>query len=524
MKNHLRFLFFSLFVFALTTSSFAQWVAQTSGTTATLRGVRAVSDNVAWAVGASGVVLKTVNGGTSWRVCTPTLTTATNYGIDAFDTTTAWVTGTVGGSADVTIWKTTDGGATWVSQYNNPNGFGDALRFFNMNEGVYYGDPDPFPSTNWELLTTTNGGTNWVRLPQANFPPADSAAQEWGSANSMDIVGNTVWFNSYYGGTTSNPVKVYKSTNKGMNWTSHPIPFPSGGNYGVLAFSSGNNGAIGSVNGDLGLTSDGGATWTFTTMTGSAFRGMCNGVGQNLFITVGNSGACYVSKNFGAWTALPTGSTQTLRSVDATANVAWTVGNSGTILKLTGSPLPVEFTSFSATVIDRDVNLNWTTATELNNQGFEIQRKTLDGEYVTVAFVEGHGTTQQAQSYAYSDKNVEFGKYTYRLKQVDFGGRYYFSDEIEVDARIPSKFALNQNYPNPFNPTTTINYEVAKDSRVTIKVYDVIGNEVATLVNEIKPAGTYDVVFDASNLGNGVYFYKLQAGNFTAVKKLILLK
>lgn len=451
-----------------------------------MSGVRAVSDNLAWAVGTSGVVLKTVNGGNTWRVCTPTLTTATNYGIDAFDSTTAWVTGTVGGSADVSIWKTTDGGATWVTQYNNPNGFGDALRFFNSSEGVYYGDPDPFPSSNWELMTTTNGGTNWVRLPQAYFPPADSAAQEWGSANSMDIVGNGVWFNSYYGATSSNPVNIYRSTNKGQNRTSHPIPFPSGGNYGVLAFSSVTNGAIGSVNGDPGFTTDAEATWTFTTMSGSQFRGMTTGGGQNLFIAVGSSGISYFSKNFGAWTALTTGTTQTLRSVDATPNVAWAVGNSGTILKLSGNPLPVEFTSFTANVVDRNVNLNWTTASELNNFGFEIQRKFTNSEYVTVAFVEGYGTTQEAQSYAFVDKNVDFGKYYYRLKQVDFGGVFYFSDEIEVDARIPNKFGLNQNYPNPFNPTTTINYEVAKEARVTLKVYDVIGNEVATFFNEVK--------------------------------------
>lgn len=502
---------------------FSQWVAQTSGTTATLRGIRAVSDNVVWACGTSGVVLKTVNGGTTWRVLTPTLATATNYTIESFDTTTAWVTGTVGGSADVSIWKTTDGGATWVSQYNNPAGFGNGVRFFNANDGVYYGDPDPWPSSNWEILTTSNGGTNWNRVPRTNFPPADSTNEELGSANSFDVFGNNVWFNSYYNTSPTIPVNVYKSTNKGLNWTSSPIPFPSGENYACLAISSGVNGAIGSLNGDLGLTNNGGTTWTFSTIAGGAFRGMTNVPGSNIFITVGNSGSCYYSDNFGPWISMTTGSTATLRCIDATANYAWAAGNSGTMLRLSGYPVPVELTSFTATIVDRNVQLNWSTATEVNNRGFEVQRKSSTGDFVPVAFIEGHGTTQQPQSYSYTDK-VEAGKYSYRLKQIDFNGANAYSEIVEVDARIPAKFGLSQNYPNPFNPSTTINYDVAKETNVSLKVYDAIGNEVATLVNETKAPGTYDVIFDASNLSNGVYFYKIQAGNFTSTKKLILMK
>lgn len=523
-KSFLKTLLLLIVILFSTTEIFSQWVAQTSGTTATLRSIRAVNDNIVWACGASGVVLKTTNGGTNWSVLTPTLATATNYSIDAIDANTAWVTGTVGGAADVSIWKTTDGGVTWVSQYNNPAGFGDGVRFFNANDGVYYGDPDPWPSGNWEILVTSNGGTNWNRVPQANFPPADSINEEFGCANSFDIFGDNVWFNTYYNVSTTNPAHIYRSTNKGLNWTSYPLPSPSGSNYGILAFSSANNGAVGTVNGDLGITTDGGATWTFTTISGSAFRGMTNIPGFNSFITVGNSGACYYSENLGPWTSLPTGVTTTLRCIDATSNYAWAAGNSGTILKLSGYPVPVELTSFTASIVDKNVTLNWTTATEVNNYGFEVQRKAIAGDFVTIAFVEGHGTTQQPQVYTYTDKNVENGKYSYRLKQVDYNGIFSYSNAVEVDARIPSKFGLSQNYPNPFNPSTTISYEVAKETNVSLKVYDAIGNEVATLVNETKAPGTYEVIFDASNLTNGVYFYKIQAGNFTATKKLILMK
>jgi hypothetical protein len=186
--------------------------------------------------------------------------------------------------------------------------------------------------------------------------------------------------------------------------------------------------------------------------------------------------------------------------------------------------VPVELTSFTASASGNAVNLNWSTATEINNRGFEIQRKSSTGNFLSIAFVEGKGTTQETQKYFYSDRIIESGKYSYRLKQVDFNGAYSYSNIVEVDARIPNKFGLNQNYPNPFNPTTTISYEIAKETNVVLKVYDAIGDLISTLINEMKPAGTYEIVFDASNFSNGVYFYQLQAGDFTAVKKLILMK
>jgi photosystem II stability/assembly factor-like uncharacterized protein len=504
---------------------FSQWVAQTSGTTVRIRNIKAVNDNVVWACGGSGVVLKTTNGGTTWRALTPTLATATNYTVDAFDTTTAWVTGTVGGTADVSIWKTTDGGTTWVSQYNNPTGFGDAVRFFDANNGVYFGDPDPWPSGNWELLTTSNSGTNWNRVPRTNFPPADSVNEEYGAACAIEIFGNTVWFGAY-SAVAGTPNRIYKSTNKGLNWTVsgyNPISGTSGSHF--MAFSSATNGVDLSLSGSRAVTTDGGATWTVTPGSPQAYRFVTNIPGFNSFIGVGSAGLAIYSNDAGStWTTMTSGTTVDLYTVDATANAAWAAGNSGTILRLYGAPVPVELTSFAASVSDRNVTLNWATATEINNRGFEVQRKSSTGDFVSVAFIDGRGTIQQPQSYTYIDKNVEFGKYTYRLKQVDFNGLFSYSDPIEVDARIPAKFGLNQNYPNPFNPTTTISYEIAKETVVSLKVYDVIGNEIATLVNETKAPGTYDVIFDASKLSNGVYLYKIHAGNFTATKKLILIK
>ncbi len=190
--------------------------------------------------------------------------------------------------------------------------------------------------------------------------------------------------------------------------------------------------------------------------------------------------------------------------------------------------IPVELTSFTATAIGNDVQLNWSTATEKNNQGFEIQRSN-GGEYQVVGFISGNGTTVQPQQYSFVDKNVNAGKFTYRLKQIDFNGQFEYSPEIEVDVIGVREFSLAQNYPNPFNPTTTLSFNLAVDSKVSLKIFDVLGQEIMTLMNETKTAGTHNVTFDASKLNSGVYFYRIDAfgvdgQKFTDVKKMILNK
>jgi Secretion system C-terminal sorting domain len=202
--------------------------------------------------------------------------------------------------------------------------------------------------------------------------------------------------------------------------------------------------------------------------------------------------------------------------------------------------LPVELTSFSASVNDGNVNLNWETATEVNNFGFEILRFTskdgrsepdLSGEesFEKIGFVEGHGNSNSSKQYFYSDNAVVSGKSYYRLKQIDNDGTFEYSDVVEVELGMPGEFSLSQNYPNPFNPSTKIKYEIPGQARndnmlVTLKVYDVLGNEVATLVNEEKTAGTYEVDFDASQFTSGVYIYRLQTGEFRQTRKMILMR
>jgi hypothetical protein len=191
-------------------------------------------------------------------------------------------------------------------------------------------------------------------------------------------------------------------------------------------------------------------------------------------------------------------------------------------IQFTSNVIPVELTSFSASVVGEGIKLDWSTATETNNRGFEIQRGTNNRDLTTIGFVKGIGTTTEKQNYSYTDTDEQLGAVYYRLKQIDFSGSYEFSKVVEV-TRVVS-YALSQNYPNPFNPTTTITYSIPQNSVVTLKVYDVLGSEVAELVNGQVEAGIHKVNFNAYDLNSGIYFYTIKAGNFSETKKLMLVK
>jgi len=196
------------------------------------------------------------------------------------------------------------------------------------------------------------------------------------------------------------------------------------------------------------------------------------------------------------------------------------------------SPLPVELTAFSALVQNNTANLTWQTATEVNNYGFEIERIRYEDPSVAegmrnwnkVGFVNGAGNSNSPKEYSFTDKSASSGKYLYRLKQLDNDGQYTYSKEVEVDLGMPTAFALEQNYPNPFNPTTSLQYAVSAKQFVTIKVFDMLGREVALLVNGEKEPGTYTAEFATTGLASGTYIYRMQSGEFVQTKKMVLLK
>jgi Secretion system C-terminal sorting domain len=193
-------------------------------------------------------------------------------------------------------------------------------------------------------------------------------------------------------------------------------------------------------------------------------------------------------------------------------------------------PLPVELSSFSASVNLNSVSLNWKTATEINNNGFEVERKAGDqksevsSQWEKVGFVQGNGNSNSPKDYSFVDKNLTGGtKYIYRLKQIDNDGQYQYSKEIEVKV-VPNQYTLYQNYPNPFNPTTTIKFNLPQAAEVNLTVYNILGEKVMTLANGMLEAGFHSVEFNASNLASGTYIYRLQASNFVETKKMMLIK
>jgi len=195
------------------------------------------------------------------------------------------------------------------------------------------------------------------------------------------------------------------------------------------------------------------------------------------------------------------------------------------------NPLPVELISFTATQANDKVILNWATATEINNYGFEIERQADNKDWVLKGFVKGEGTSTEKRDYFFIDDNEQLiaSRISYRLKQIDYSGDIEYSNEAVITNVVPSQFSLSQNFPNPFNPFTKITYNVKEPSKVVVKIYDLIGNEIKTLVNEEKQGGIYSIIWSGENnlgekVSSGLYLLRMEAGGFTDSKKMNLLK
>jgi hypothetical protein len=293
---------------------------------------------------------------------------------------------------------------------------------------------------------------------------------------------------------------------------------------GVVPTGSGAIKYIGTVD-----TLDYFVTFQYNTAVGNIFA-----YGKIVAVPVGNVAGAFVfgqTPSLGNVSTTGVGDVAARVNADGTANVYVLGHSNGFGAYRTNYVIPVELTSFAADVNDRSVILNWSTATEVNTSLFQVERTETDNlNWSAVADVKAFGTTTEKKDYSFTDKNLNSGKYLYRLRIVDFDGSYEYSPAVEAEIGVPVEFSMSQNYPNPFNPSTRINYQVPVDANVTIELFDVTGQKVATFVNQDLKAGYHTLEVSGLRLASGMYIYRMIAvsaetgRNFMDVKKMMMLK
>lgn len=466
----------------------AGWFVQTSGTSKELWGVCFTDGNTGTAVGESGTILRTTNGGDSW-IAQSSGTPRFLYSVSFIDANT----GTAVGYSGIII-RTTNGGQNWITQSNSgADLFG--VHFTDTNTGTAVGR---FGT----ILRTTDGGVNWFTQPSGTMSPL------------LDVF----FINADTGSAVGMYGTILRTTNGGVNWFAQSYTYPSA--YRGVYFTDGNRGTAVGDYGTIIRTTNGGQNWFGQFPgTGRSLYGVCFS-DANTGTVVGEFGTILRTTNGGSSWSPQFGLWNDLFDVSFTGSDTGTVvGAGGRILRTIMGGLPVELSSFTASTIGNNIILTWVTATELNNYGFELFR---NGNHIT--FVKGKGTTTEKQEYIYEDSNLKPSIYLYRLEQIDFDGTRTVSSELMVHLVLPEIFNLEQNYPNPFNPTTTIGWQTPIGCWQSLKIYDVLGNEVATLVDEYKSAGSYTYDWKPTGLTSGVYFYRLNAGNFVQTKKMLFLR
>ena len=395
---------------------------------------------------------------------------------------------------------------TWNAQTSGTSQALWDVSFVNASTGWVAGD-------NGTIRHTTNGGTTW-------------SGQTSGTTNLLRGVvfvdANTGWV-AGYGGT------ILHTTNGGTTWTAQTSG--TGSNLQDVAFANANTGWVVGSSGTILHTTNGGTTWTAQTSGTSNSLSDLAFVSTSMGWTAGAGGTILHTNNGGTtWTAQTSGTSEGLQGVDfVDANTGWTVGNNGTILHTTNGSLPVELTHFEATLDGHDALLTWKTASETNNAGFEIQRISKnDGAsplWQALGFVDGHGTTELPQSYAYRVEALEPGRHVFRLKQIDFDGTFEYHPEVEVVVEMTERFFVEPAYPNPFNPQARLRFAVQRAQAVEVGLFDLLGRRVAVLYTGMASAGqVQEVWIDGSALPSGLYVVRVQGASFVETQLVTLLK
>jgi hypothetical protein len=512
-RNAGKTLLHNLFFFLLVTQiCFGQWVPiglEDKG----IKDIAARNSNIFAVTSDSGMVYRSTDNGITWLQIVDS--NAVDIAISP--------TGSLFLVAEDSLYKSSDNGNTWVNlniiDQLPPPPWYNSLTKVTVSPLCFVFCS--YKMIGWRFLfcafaLSMDAGSTWT--------PSDTLI----GGDQFDFRASSVITTGYAVSWDAAGAAVDLSSDNGQTWSysGDPAVF---GECSVLSMSFNGNifmGTSGDLNGTVGLflSSDSCDTWTqvcqlipeagLTIESGGLLVGT-DSLGLFLFSDNGDSLGSF---NEG----LTNLNTHTL-SMDNNGYVYVGTDN-GLWRRPLSEIVPVELTSFTATTNGKEVILNWSTATELNNQLFEVQRSFEGSDFATVGFVNGKGTTTERQDYSYSDEVFTNGKYSYRLKQIDYLGSYEYSDVVEVDFRTFNSYLLERCYPNPFNPTTTIGFGIQNKSNVKITILNAIGEEVAVVLNEEREAGFHQVEFNAAGLPSGVYFYQLKAGEFISTKKMILLK
>jgi photosystem II stability/assembly factor-like uncharacterized protein len=499
--------------------------------------------NTIFAAAQSGIMAKSSNMGQTWIPISEAATLHNLRSIRMANNMTGYAVG--GSTTESEVIKTTDGGLTW-DKVNFDAGYTlYAQSWIDQNTGfVARRGPDG-------IFKTTDGGANFTQLN----PGVVTSTQIW-----YDIE----FANADTGYAVSSGGHIVRTTDGGTSWAALPAVHGTSAIYSLHILDAENIFAAG-VSGKVSKSTDGGTTFTAINITGTTTLYSVSFIDRNNGLAAGTSGKVFRTTDGGtSWTELFAGTSVTLYDIlyvspsiiwisgggifySTDGGLTWTeadkfhgqntyysmaiagdklmtAGGFGNILGTSSNPIPVELTLFTAEQQGTAVNLIWSTATETNNSGFEIQRSNDQISWGNIAFIPGNGTTSEKQYYSFTDMNVPSGKSYYRLKQIDYNGQFEYSPVVMITIIQVFEFELQQNYPNPFNPSTVINYQIPFDGMVTLKVYDILGNEIQTLVNGYKNAGKYSAAFDGSRLSSGIYLIKMKSGDFISTRKMTLIK
>lgn len=435
--------------------------------------------------------------------------------------TSLLVVATEVGTIDQVV-KSTNRGQTWTVTGNF------TFSFFGIPVTQDLAHPDTlYTMDNARFLRSTDFGSTWVEITSNVGCQTPCDIEVFPDSSNIILVGD-------------NGTGIFRSSDYGQTWSQK---FTTSGEIPTIATDKQKPGVAWATRwgggGGFLKTTDYGLTWsTIPFFNGINMWGVDVDPNISDYVITGRYSSpsqIFISKDGGVnWvtTAIP-GNNYAIYIID-TMNVF--AAQSTGFYKL-DAPwfVPVEFLSFDAEVIGNTIKLKWTTASELNNRGFEVQVSIDNQNFENIGFVPGFGTSAEQHSYSFDVSELKDGKYFFRLAQIDFDGTISYSKINSIELITPKEFSLYQNYPNPFNPSTKITWQSPVNGWQSLKVYDLLGNLVATLVDEYRSTGTYEIVFEPSsingssegntlNLASGIYLYRLQIGNLIQSKKMMYLR